>query len=124
MEHRPYFSFGDLLACAVAGALAGWLTQLIISVNWYAAIGMVIGMALGMFAGLIVAIIFSPFFGSFELIMPASLTGMTAGMWAGMQQAMSGIDPADAASNGVLAGIICLIFIYVMQAMIGGEVKQ
>ena len=46
MERRPYFIFGDLLACAVTGAAAGWIAHAVIPGGWHPLIGMMLGMLL------------------------------------------------------------------------------
>ena len=84
MERRAYFVLGDLLACAVAGAAAGWLVQLAVPGDWFAAIGMALGMVLGMLAGMGCGALFSPLFGALEVMLPAALSGMAAGMAVGM----------------------------------------
>jgi hypothetical protein len=121
MERRVYFIFGDLLACVVAGALSGWLTQLAVPGDWYVLAGMFVGMAMGMAVGMLTGILLSPFFGAFEVMLPASLSGMLAGMIVGMVYTMGDNSPADATISGAQLGLVCLVFTYVMQAKLQGE---
>ncbi len=123
MERRVYFILGDLLTCVVAGAAAGWLTQLAVPGDWFVLIGIAIGVVLGMFAGMLGGLLFSPLFGSIELMLPASLSGMLGGLVVGMVQSVAGIGPGDAAWSGASVGILCLAFTYRMQARLPGEAQ-
>ncbi len=123
MERRVYFILGDLLACIVAGAAAGWLTQLAVPGDWFVPVGMGIGMALGMLVGMFVGILFTPLFGSLETLLPASLAGMLGGTGVGMVHTISGIGPGDAAASGASSGLLCLVFTYLMQTRLNGEVE-
>ncbi len=123
MERRVYFLIGDLLACIVAGAAAGWLARLAVSGDWLVVLGMATGAALGMLAGMVAGLLFAPFFGSIELLLPATLSGMLAGMGVGILHAWAAIGPADAAWTGALVGIACLVFTYLLQARLHGEVQ-
>ncbi len=123
MERRVYFILGDLLACIVAGAAGGWLAQLTVPGDWFVPIGMGTGMALGMLAGMIGGFLLTPFFGSIEVMLPAVLSGMVAGMGIGMRQTMAGIGPGDATLGGVMAGLLCLVFTYLVQAKLHGKTQ-
>ena len=121
MERRIYFIVGDVLACLVAGAGAGWLVQYVVPGHWYPLIGMVIGMALGMFVGMFAGFLLGPFFGAFEVMLPASLSGMLAGMIVGMAYTMGENSPLDAAVSGAQMGLVCLAFTYFLQFKMRGE---
>ncbi|MBE9555534.1 MAG: hypothetical protein IMF08_01650 [Proteobacteria bacterium] len=123
MERRLYFVFGDLLACAVTGAAAGWVVHAVIPGDWFALIGMALGMLLGMAVGAVGGILFAPLFGNLEISLPATLAGMMAGSLVGMLRGMAGIDSVAALWVGALAGLACLAYSYVLQARLHGEVE-
>ncbi len=123
MEHRLYFIFGDLLACAVTGAAAGWLAHAVIPGDWHPLIGMALGMLLGLPVGVVGGILLAPLFGDFEVSLPASLAAMVAGSVVGMLQGMAEIGAGTALWAGALAGLACLAYSYVLQARLHGEVK-
>ncbi len=128
MERRVYFILGDLLACAVIAAAAGLLTQSLIPVDWAAApivilIGMLIGLLIGLFAGIFGGFLFAPFFGAMELILPVTLSGTAGGMLTGMLHPLAGLTPGEAIQGGILVGILCLVFTYLLQTILHGEVK-
>lgn len=123
MERRAYFIFGDLLACIVAGAASAWLTQLAVPGHWYALVGMIIGIAIGMPVGMVTGFLFSPLFGAFEVMLPASLAGMVAGMVVGMGHILGAGSPADAVFSGAALGVFTMVFCYMLQARLQGEVS-
>lgn len=123
-----YFVVGDLVTCTVAGAAAGWLVQAVVSTDGFMAVAMAVGMGLGMVAGVLVGALFTPLFGALEVMLPAALSGMVAGMGAGMAQTLAqgpsgSLGGPEAALGGALAGLGCLVFTYLLQALVGGEVK-
>jgi hypothetical protein len=122
LERRLYFVFGDLLACAATGAVAGWAAHAVVPGGWYALAGMALGMFIGFLVGLFGGVLFTPFFGSLEIALPAGLAGMVAGSVVGMFGGMAGIDAAAALWIGALAGLACLAFTYILQAGMQGEV--
>lgn len=125
MERRGYFIFGDVLACAAAGAAAGWLSWLAVPAGWtgplWVTIGLILGMILGMVAGMIFGILFMPLFGALEIVVPAILSGLLAGMAAGMLQPMARIGAAEALSGGAVIGLACLAYTYALQARIAAR---
>jgi hypothetical protein len=123
LERRPYFIFGDLLACAVAGTAAGWVTYAVVPGEWHPLIGMALGMLLALPIGLVGGLLFAPLFGDMEVSLPASLSAMVAGSLTGMMQGMAEIDAGGALWVGALAGLACLAFTYVLQARLHGEAK-
>lgn len=123
MERRPYFIFGDILACIATGAAAGWIVHAALPADWFAPVGMVLGMALGMLIGLAGGFLFGPLFGDLETTLPAGLSGMVAGSLAGMLQGMVEFGSATALLGGALAGLACLAYTYAWQARLRGEAK-
>ena len=127
MEKRPYFIAGDLLACLLTGALAGWWavdgSRFGLSGLMAMGIAMVIGMLKGMGAGLLLGMFFTPLFGAMELMLPVMLAGMVPGMVVGMASVMVDITTTDASGLGAMIGVACLAVIYVMNAVMRGEVK-
>ena len=123
MERRPYFIFGDLLACVSVGAAAAWLVWLVVPGGWFAPVGMAIGMVAGLLVGTVGGFLFTPFFGSMEISMPTVLTGMVAGMAGGMLPALTAAGAGTALWVGAAAGLLCLAYTYFLQARLHGEVE-
>ncbi len=123
LEHRAYFIFGDVLACAVTGAAAGWLAHAAIPGDWHPLIAMAAGMLLGFLVGAIGGVVFTPLFGALEISLPAGLAGMMAGSVVGMLQAAAEIGPETALWSGALTGLACLAYSYILQARMHGEVR-
>ena len=123
LERRAYFIFGDILACAVTGAAAGWLAQAAIPGDWQPMIAMAVGMLLGFPVGVVGGILFTPLFGALEISLPAGLAGMMAGSVAGMLQAAAEVGPGTALWSGALVGLACLAYSYILQARLHGEVR-
>lgn len=125
MEKRPYFIFGDLLACLASGVMGAWLAQLAMPAGISPAIGMVAGMAvgmlLGMLAGVVIGMLFSPLFGALEVSLPAGLAGILGGTAAGMLEGMIGIGGGTALLAGAGAGVLSLVYCYALQARLKGE---
>jgi hypothetical protein len=118
MERRPYFIIGDLLNCTLAGGAGGWLTWLVVAGGWSALPAIAAGVVIGMSAGMLVGFFCSPFFGIMEVILPAALAGMMGGMVGGLTATGEG-----AFLSGVPAGLLALIFIYLLQARFRGEAQ-
>jgi hypothetical protein len=123
LERRPYFIFGDLLACTVTGAAAGWITYAVIPGDWHPLIGMALGMVGGMLIGTVGGLLFAPLFGDLEVALPVSLGGMVAGSATSMPRGMDGFGPDTSLWVGALAGLACLAYTYVLQARLHGETK-
>jgi hypothetical protein len=123
LERRPYFIFGDLLACSVTGAAAGWLVYAVIPGSWHPLVGMALGMLLGLPIGLVGGFIFAPLFGDLEATLPANLSAMVAGMATGMLVGMVDIGAGAAGGGGALAGLACMAYTYALQAWLHGEVR-
>ncbi len=116
MERRIYFIAGDVLACVLCGAAAGWLAAAAIPADWAMLAGMVTGMLIGMAVGTVGGILFSPFFGAMEVMLPASLSGMVAGLAGAMT-----VPGIGSLGIGALAGLACLAVTYVLQSRLCGE---
>ena len=123
MERRLYFVFGDLLASAVTGAAAGWITFSVIPGGWHPLIGMALAMVLGMLVGTVCGFLFAPLFGDLEIALPVGLGGMVAGMATSMMRGMAEFDGGAALWVGALAGLACLAYTYILQARLHGVVK-
>jgi len=123
LERRPYFIFGDLLACTVTGAAAGWLIYAIIPVGWHLLIGMALGMVLGMLVGTVGGLLFAPLFGDLEVTLPVGLAGMMAGSATSMLRGSLEFGSGTALWVGALAGLACLAYCYFLQSRLHGEAK-
>ena len=123
MAWRIYFPIGDILACVSVGALSGWLASLIVNGFWFALAAMAAGMVVGAIVGLLGTILFTPFFGSFEVMLPSSLAGMVAGMVMGMIDSMADIGWMETLWAGGAVGLLCLIFTYLLQLSLRGDVN-
>ncbi len=123
MERRLYFIIGDILNCALAAAGGGWLTWLVVTDGWPILPAIAAGMVVGMMAGMLVGLFCSPFFGIMEVILPAALAGQMGGMAAGLMVAGYGAGLERAFLIGVTAGLLTLIFVYLLQARFHGEAK-
>lgn len=125
VERRGYFIVGDMLACATAGAVAAWLSWLVVPADWntlpWMGVGVILGMVVGMFAGLICGLLFTPFFGAMEIVVPAVFSGLLAGMVAAMLYAAAEIGPVSALWVGALVGLAGLAYTYALQARIVGD---
>jgi hypothetical protein len=121
MEARPYFILGDILACAVTGAAAGWLVHAMLPGDFLALAGMALGMVLGMLVGFVGGVLFTPLFGSMEISLPAGLAGMVAGGGVGMLQYLTEMDSLQALWGGALGGLACLAYTYILQAFLRGK---
>jgi hypothetical protein len=120
MERRPYFVFGDIAACAVTGAAAGWLSHVAVPHGWFPLFAMVAGMVPGILVGVVGGALFSPLFGALEVALPTGLAGMAAGGLVAMLPDLVG-GPATALWAGALVGLICLSLVYLLQSRLHGE---
>lgn len=123
MERRLYFIIGDLLNCTLAGAAGGGLTWLVVTDGWSILAAIAVGMVVGMMAGMLVGFFCSPFFGIMEVILPAALAGQMGGMAGGLMVAGYGAGLEGAFLSGVPAGLLVLIFVYLLQARFRGEAE-
>ncbi len=123
MERRLYFIIGDILNCALAGGAGGWLTWLVVTDGWPMLPAIAAGMVIGMMAGMLVGLFCSPFFGIMEVILPAALAGQMGGMVGGLMVAGGRAGFELAFLSGVPAGLIVLVFVYLLQSRFRGEAK-
>ena len=124
MERRPYFVFGDIFACVLAGGATGWLVYALIPGDWFGLIAMFVGMSIGMVIGMLVGLILAPFFGDLEVMLPASYSGMLAGMIIGMGISMAPAVAGSPVGVGALAGLFCFAYTYILQARLRGVVRS
>jgi len=111
MARRLYFLFGDLLANAGVGALAGLAAAWLAGRSGQPLLGMLGGMVVGMPIAMIAAMALTPLFGAFEVMLPATTSGMLSGMLNGMIAAERQLAFADAARLGAAVGVAVLALI-------------
>ncbi len=124
MEKRPYFLFGDLITTTGTGALAGLVCAAVVGEGWNPAAAMVLGMALGMVVAFVTSTLLGLLFGACEIMIPAMLAGMASGMAVAMRDSGAGLSAAAGARLGAELGLAVLVFTYIMNAFLGGEVKR
>jgi len=117
MEKRPYFVLGD----ALANVLVATTTIAVSTAAIGGDIGMIPGMLVGMLLGMVIALIMSlvilaPILGIMEILTPCMLGGMVGGMFGGMWD-LSG---AEILQWGVATGLGAQVFVYTMNAVLGG----
>lgn len=134
MEQRVYFVFGDIINCLGCGALGGYWATSVIRPEWHDIPSMATGMLLGMAAALLAGLLFTPLFGAMEIMLPGMLAGMLGGMLGAMTPITSGTDSWCGAAltrvgmehwtgweTGMAAGILTLIFTYLLQIRYEGK---
>ena len=119
METRPYFIFGDFVACLVTGAVVGAACAAIFGPGWNMILAMFVGMALGMALALPLNFLaFLALFGAMEVMVPTMLTGMVAGMAVAMQASMREATVLEGAYAGATLGFVTLIGTYVLNGLL------
>ena len=117
------FIAGDLLSNLALGAIAGAVA----AGAFHPGCGMLPAMLLGMAAGMALAFVWSTvagiWLGAHESHRPAMLTGMYAAMCVSMLAAMEPLTAVRGAQLGAAVGVICLLFTYLMNALLRGERK-
>ncbi len=122
MERRPYFVFGDVLACAVIGAIAALAATAGVAEWWSMIVGMLVGMTVGMVVALLVGFAFFFWlFGAMEVMVPTMLTGMLVGMAFGMVETMRPLGSGAEAAVGALIGCAVLALTYLANARLSGK---
>jgi len=121
METRPYFLFGDIVATASAGALAGLAAVATTFEGSNMWIAMLIGMPVGMAVALPIAFGLGALFGAMEVMVPSMLGGMLSGMWIAMAEAMRGLSLAEAAGWGAAAGLLGLVTTSIANALLRSD---
>jgi hypothetical protein len=124
METRPYFLLGDLASNVLSGAAVGMLCAAVVGASWNHTLAMIVGMVLGMVAILPMQLACNIFFGAFETMLPMMLTGMAAGMVVSMTAADRLVPWQEAALQGAVIGLAVLVFTYVANAILHGEVRR
>lgn len=117
MERRPYFIFGDLVACLATGALVGAACAALFGPGWNMLLAMFVGMALGMALTLpLTFLVFLALFGAMEVMVPSMLTGMVVGMVVSMEAAMQGVTVLQGIEAGLVVGFLCMVGTYLLNA--------
>ncbi len=124
METRPYFLLGDLASNVLSGAAVGMLCAALIGESWNHTVAMIVGMVLGMIAILPLQLASNIFFGAFETMLPMMLTGMAVGMVVSMAAADRLVPWQEAAVQGGVIGLAVLMFTYLLNALLHGEVRR
>ena len=122
VERRPYFVFGDVLSCAVIGAIAALAATASVAEWWSMIVGMLVGMTVGMVVALLAGFaLFVGLFGAMEVMLPTMLTGMLAGMAFGMVETMRPLGSGAEAGVGALIGCAVLALTYLANARLSGR---
>lgn len=124
MDHRLFYVVGDFIANLVIGVVAGSVAWLIVSPAWNMWAAMFAMMGIGMVLGLILSVPIGIKLGAMEAMMPAMYTGMWAGMVVGMMSAMMPMSLHHAIEMGAACGIAEIIFIWLVNTMLRGVVRQ
>jgi hypothetical protein len=125
MERRPYFVFGDALACTVIGAVAALAGAAAVAESWGMVLGMAAGMVVGMVAALLVGFaLFFWLFGLIEVMVPTMLTGMASGMALGMLEAIGPVTATAEITLGILIGWTVLALTSFADAQLSGRVTE
>ncbi len=121
MDSRLYFVLGDLGGNLLVGALAGWLSALVIVTGWHMVPAMFLAMALGMLVGLILFFPLGMAFGAMEVMVPTMFSGMLAGMVVGMRAAMHPVPGVDALVWGAGCGLLGLVVVWLLNYAVRGR---
>ena len=120
---KAYFLLGDILTTGLVGAVAGLVCAAATGVGWPMAAAMLWGMFLGMALSMPIATVMGIWFGAFELMLPGMLAGMLSGMAVSMHEAAGGLGLGEAAAIGAAWGWGALLFTYLANLALRGEVK-
>jgi hypothetical protein len=121
MDSRLYFVLGDLLSNILVGALAGWLSALVIVTGWPMVPAMFLAMAVGMLVGLLLFFPLGMAFGAMEVMVPTMFSGMLSGMVVGMWDAMHPVSGGDALLAGAGCGLLGLIVVWLLNHAVRGR---
>lgn len=121
MDSRLYFVLGDLVANLLVGALAGWLSALVIGTGWNMFLAMFLAMGLGMLVGLVLFFPLGMAFGAMEVMLPTMFGGMLAGMVVGMWAAMAPVSSGLALLTGAGCGLVGINIIWVLNVALRGR---
>lgn len=117
------FIAGDFLSNLALGALTGVLGASVFHPGWAMIPAMLAGMLGGMAFAFVWGSVAGIWLGAHEAHMPAMLTGMWAGMCIAMLAAMEPLTMARGAQLGAFVGLACLLFTYLMNALLRGQRK-
>lgn len=121
MDSRLYFVLGDLASNLLVGALAGWLSALVIGVGWNMWLAMFLAMALGMLVGLVLFFPLGMAFGAMEVMLPTMFSGMLSGMVVGMWTAMHPVSGVTALVVGAGCGLVGINVVWVLNVGLRGQ---
>ena len=121
MDSRLYFVLGDLAGNLLVGAIAGWLSALVIGVGWNMVLAMFLAMALGMLVGLVLFFPLGMAFGAMEVMLPTMFSGMVSGMVVGMWAAMHPVGSVDALLAGAGCGLFGILLIWTLNHALRGR---
>ena len=124
MDRRWYFAVGDFLASLLVGIAAGLAAWAIVSPDWNMWAAMALMMPLGMIIGLVLFFPIGALLGAHEAMIPAMYTGMWAGMVVGMIGAMMPLPLRHAIELGAACGIAEIIFIWIVNSVLRGKVRE
>jgi len=117
------FIVGDFLSNLAFGALVGALGAAAFHPGWGMLPAMFAGMAAGMALAFVWSTVIGIWLGAHESHMPAMLTGMCAGMCVSMLAVIEPLAIAHGVQLGAFVGLVCLLFTYLMNALLRGEQK-
>ena len=124
METRPYFLLGDLVSNVLVGAIVGVVCAALIDESWSHTWAMIVGMTVSMLVVLPLQFGCNILFGAFEVMLPTMLTSMAAGMVVPMVAAERSLSWEEAAFQGAVIGLAVLVFTYVANGILHGEVRR
>lgn len=124
LPHRLYFLFGDGLANASVGALAGWVGAACMEPGGSMWLGMAYGMVAGMGIAFLGGLLFIPLFGAMEVMVPTMLTGMAASMAGGMTVMLEAVETGALLAEGAAVGIGVLLYCKGVDAWFRGEDRR
>lgn len=120
MDSRLYFVLGDLASNLLVGALAGWLSALVIGDGWNMWLAMFLAMGLGMLLALVLFFPLGMAFGAMEVMVPTMFSGMLGGMVVGMWAAMQPVSDAGALLAGAGCGLVGINVVWVLNVGLRG----
>jgi Na+/H+ antiporter NhaC len=124
METRPYFLLGDLASSILSGVVVGLVCAAVIDESWNPTLAMIVGMTVSMLVVFPLQLGCNILFGAFEVMLPTMLTSMAAGMVVPMAAAERAVPWKEAAFQGGVIGLAVLVFTYVANAILRGEVRR
>lgn len=120
VDSRFFYILGDVLSCALTGAVVALVSYALIGLSWPVVVAMVVMMVLGMLIGLLLFFPLSISFGAMEIMIPCMLAGMVSGMVVGMWLAMQPLTLLGAVTIGVETALCVLLFVWVANTLLRG----